>query len=102
MFMFFETEPPVTILEPKDDVHIDCFVSEAVILSCELSRSNGIACWFKDGLKVQEGENVQLGSEGPHRRLSILSASRRDSGEYVCDTGGDSVFFQLSVTGKHT
>ncbi|XP_066519296.1 obscurin-like protein 1a [Hoplias malabaricus] len=97
-FSVYVKEPPVTIVEPKDDVHMDRYVSEEIILNCELSRSNGQACWFKDGLKVQESENVQLSSDGPYRRLTILCASKRDSGEYVCDTGGDSVFFQLIVT----
>ncbi|XP_049335820.1 obscurin-like protein 1a isoform X2 [Astyanax mexicanus] len=91
-------EPPVTIVEPKDDVRLERYVSEEIVLNCELSRSNGDACWFKDGLKVNEDENIRLSSEGPYRKLSILCASRRDAGEYVCDTGGDSVFFQISVT----
>ncbi|XP_053085434.1 obscurin-like protein 1a isoform X2 [Pangasianodon hypophthalmus] len=91
-------EPPVMIVEPKDDIHLDRYVSEEITLSCELSRSNGAACWFKDGLKVQGSENVRLSAEGPYRRLTIICASRRDSGEYLCDTGGDTVFFQLNVT----
>uniref|UniRef100_W5L213 Obscurin-like protein 1 n=1 Tax=Astyanax mexicanus TaxID=7994 RepID=W5L213_ASTMX len=91
-------KPPVTIVEPKDDVRLERYVSEEIVLNCELSRSNGDACWFKDGLKVNEDENIRLSSEGPYRKLSILCASRRDAGEYVCDTGGDSVFFQISVT----
>ncbi|XP_062852863.1 obscurin-like protein 1a [Trichomycterus rosablanca] len=91
-------EPPLMIVDPKDDVCIERCVSEEIILNCELSRSNGEVCWFKDGLKIQETENVLPKAEGPYRRLTILCASKRDSGEYVCDTGGDSVFFQLSVT----
>uniref|UniRef100_A0A671M6G0 Obscurin like cytoskeletal adaptor 1a n=1 Tax=Sinocyclocheilus anshuiensis TaxID=1608454 RepID=A0A671M6G0_9TELE len=88
-------EPPVTIVDPKDDIHMECYVFEEIVLHCELSRSNGEAHWFKDGLKLQESENIRLSAEGPYRRVTILCASRWDSGEYVCDTGGDSVFFQL-------
>ncbi|TRY90337.1 hypothetical protein DNTS_015230 [Danionella cerebrum] len=91
-------EPPITIVEPKDDVHMEHYVSEEIVLNCELSRSNGVAQWFKDGLKLQESDGVQLIAEGPYRRVIIPCASKRDSGEYVCDTGGDSVFFQLFVT----
>lgn len=94
-------EPPVTIVDPKDDIHMEHYVSEEVVLNCELSRSNGEAHWFKDGLKLQESENVRLSAEGPYRRVIILCASKRDSGEYVCDTGGDSIFFQLIITGKY-
>uniref|UniRef100_A0A8C2A311 Obscurin like cytoskeletal adaptor 1a n=1 Tax=Cyprinus carpio TaxID=7962 RepID=A0A8C2A311_CYPCA len=93
-------EPPVTIVDPKDDIHMEHYVSEEVVLNCELSRSNGEAHWFKDGLKLQESENVRLSAEGPYRRVIILCASKRDSGEYVCDTGGDSIFFQLIITGN--
>uniref|UniRef100_A0AAR2KMY6 Obscurin like cytoskeletal adaptor 1a n=1 Tax=Pygocentrus nattereri TaxID=42514 RepID=A0AAR2KMY6_PYGNA len=80
-------EPPVMIVDPKDDVHMDRYVSEVIVLNCELSRSNGQACWFKDGLKVQDCKNIQLSAEGPYRTLTIQCASTRDSGEYVCDTG---------------
>ncbi|XP_031414919.1 obscurin-like protein 1a [Clupea harengus] len=91
-------EPPVMIVDPKDDIHLDRYLSEEIVLNCELSRSSGVARWFKDGLEVRESENVRVSSEGPYRRLTILCGLKEDSGEYVCDTGGDSVFFQLSVT----
>ncbi|MEQ2247435.1 hypothetical protein ILYODFUR_009372 [Ilyodon furcidens] len=91
-------EPPVTIVEPKDDVVMTYYISEEINLQCELSRSNGKVCWFKDGQEVQESDNIQLRSEGPYRRLTIPSGSAVDSGEYVCETNGDSVFFQITVT----
>uniref|UniRef100_A0A3B3XZG2 Obscurin-like protein 1 n=1 Tax=Poecilia mexicana TaxID=48701 RepID=A0A3B3XZG2_9TELE len=91
-------EPPVTIVEPKDDIVMTCYISEEIHLQCELSRSNGKVCWFKDGQEVQESDNIQLRSEGPYRRLTILCGSAVDSGEYVCETDGDSVFFQITVT----
>uniref|UniRef100_A0A8C2G6E8 Obscurin like cytoskeletal adaptor 1a n=1 Tax=Cyprinus carpio TaxID=7962 RepID=A0A8C2G6E8_CYPCA len=99
--MSFTVNIKVTIVDPKDDIHMEHYVSEEVVLNCELSRSNGEAHWFKDGLKLQESENVRLSAEGPYRRVIILCASKRDSGEYVCDTGGDSIFFQLIITGKY-
>lgn len=91
-------EPPITIVDPKDDIHMERYVSEEIVLNCELSRSNGEVQWFKDGLKLQETDNIRLSAEGPYRRVIIFCASKRDSGEYVCDTGGDSVFFQLLIT----
>uniref|UniRef100_UPI0037E7F21D obscurin-like protein 1a n=1 Tax=Semicossyphus pulcher TaxID=241346 RepID=UPI0037E7F21D len=90
-------EPPVMIVEPKDDVVMEGYVSEEIHLQCELSRSSGKVCWFKDGQEVEESNNVKLISEGPYRRLTILSGSVEDGGEYVCETDGDSVFFQLTV-----
>lgn len=88
-------------MDPKDDIHMERYVSEEIVLNCELSRSNGEANWFKDGLKLQESENVRISAEGPYRRVTILCASKRDSGEYVCDAGGDSIFFQLIIAGKY-
>ncbi|XP_044043065.1 obscurin-like protein 1a [Siniperca chuatsi] len=90
-------EPPVMIVEPKDDIVMESYISEEIRLQCELSRSSGKVRWFKDGQVVEESDNVQLISEGPYRRLTILSSSVEDGGEYVCETDGDSVFFQLAV-----
>ncbi|XP_074550831.1 obscurin-like protein 1 [Halichoeres trimaculatus] len=91
-------EPPVMITYPKEDVHLDRHVPEEIILSCELSRQNGVVSWYKDGQKLQESENIKLKVEGPYRRLKILSGGVEDSGEYVCDTADDSIFFHLNIT----
>uniref|UniRef100_A0A3B4VJT8 Obscurin like cytoskeletal adaptor 1a n=1 Tax=Seriola dumerili TaxID=41447 RepID=A0A3B4VJT8_SERDU len=90
--------PPVMIVEPKDDVVMKSYISEEIHLQCELSRSSGKVQWFKDGQEVEESNTIQLISEGPYRRLTILCGSVEDEGEYVCKTDGDSVFFQLNVT----
>ncbi|XP_068612340.1 obscurin-like protein 1a [Brachionichthys hirsutus] len=90
-------EPPVTIVEPKADIVMESRVSEDTRLQCELSRSTGTVRWLKDGRAVEEGGRIRLLSDGPYRRLTILSSSPEDSGEYVCETDGDSVFFQLTV-----
>lgn len=87
------------IVEPKDDVVMESYISEEVYLQCELSRSSGLVRWYKDGHIVEKSDNIQLISDGPYRRLSILSGTVEDAGEYVCETDGDSVFFQLTVTG---
>ncbi|XP_034740739.1 obscurin-like protein 1 isoform X8 [Etheostoma cragini] len=91
-------EPPVMIIYPKEDVHLDRHVPEEIILSCELSRPNGVVSWYKDGQKLQESENIKLKIEGPYRRLKIISSGVEDSGEYVCDTADASIFFHLSIT----
>ncbi|KAM4608671.1 obscurin-like protein 1 [Polymixia lowei] len=91
-------EPPVMIVYPKEDVYLDRHVPEEIILSCELSRPNGVVNWYKDGQKLQDSENIKLKIEGPYRRLKILCSGVEDSGEYVCDTADDSIFFQLKIT----
>ncbi|TNM94127.1 hypothetical protein fugu_002303 [Takifugu bimaculatus] len=76
---------------------MESYISEDIHLHCELSRSSGKVRWFKDGQVVEESHKLQLISEGPYRRLSILKGTANDGGEYVCETDGDSVFFQLTV-----
>ncbi|KAM8749670.1 obscurin isoform 8-T9 [Acanthopagrus schlegelii] len=98
MFKVNIREPPVMIVFPKEDVHLERHVPEEIILSCELSRPNGVVSWYKDGQKLQESENIKLKIEGPYRRLKILSSGVEDSGEYVCDTADDSIFFHLNIT----
>lgn len=88
------------IVEPKDDVVMESYISQEIHLQCELSRSSGKVRWFKDGQVVEDNNDVQLMSDGPYRRLTISSGSVEDCGEYVCETDGDSVFFQLTVKGK--
>lgn len=87
------------IVQPKEDIHLELYLSEEVILSCELSHSSSVVHWYKDGQKLQEVDRIKLKSEGPYRTLVIPHSTIEDSGEYVCDTGDDSAFFQLSITG---
>ncbi|XP_058889463.1 obscurin-like protein 1 isoform X4 [Acipenser ruthenus] len=91
-------EPPVTVVHPRGDVHLEHQVSEQIVLSCELSRSNAAVHWYKDGQELLESDDVILESEGPHRRLIILQGRPENSGEYVCDTADDSIFYQVTVT----
>ncbi|XP_041117501.1 obscurin-like protein 1 isoform X2 [Polyodon spathula] len=91
-------EPPVTVVHPREDVHLEHQVSEQIVLSCELSRSNAAVHWYKDGQELLESDDVILESEGPHRRLIILHGRPENSGEYVCDTADDSIFYQVTVT----
>lgn len=89
------------IVDPKDDIVMDRYISEEIILQCELSRSVGQVRWYKDGQMVSDSDdNVRLTSEGPYRRLTIPRGRAENAGEYVCNTDGDSVFFQLTITGK--
>nr|XP_020647781.1 obscurin-like protein 1 isoform X5 [Pogona vitticeps] len=91
-------EPPIRILHSSaEEAHV-YQVADRVVLSCELSRPDAPVCWYKDGEEVEESESLLLESEGPHCRLIIPSAQVQDSGEFVCDAGGDSAFFNITVT----
>ncbi|XP_053139183.1 obscurin-like protein 1 isoform X2 [Hemicordylus capensis] len=91
------TEPPVQIVHSTADAAHTYQASECVVLACVLSRSNAPVHWYKDGEEVEEAEGLRLESEGPHRRLIIASAQVQDTGEFVCDAGGDSAFFSVTI-----
>ncbi|CAM5146737.1 unnamed protein product, partial [Eretmochelys imbricata] len=93
------SEPPVRIVSSNEDATHTYLASERVVLACELSRADGPVQWYKDGVEVEEGDCLLLEREGPHRRLVIPSARPQDTGEFVCDAGGDSVFYNITVTG---
>ncbi|XP_030435565.1 obscurin-like protein 1 isoform X2 [Gopherus evgoodei] len=92
------TEPPVRIVSSNEDAAHIYLASERVVLACELSHADGPVQWYKDGVEVEEGEHLLLESEGPHRRLVIPLAHPQDTGEFVCNVGGDSVFYNITVT----
>ncbi|XP_048342589.1 obscurin-like protein 1 isoform X3 [Sphaerodactylus townsendi] len=91
-------EPPVRAVHSNaEEVHI-YQVTDRVVLTCELSRPDAPVCWYKEGKVVEGSKALLLESEGPHRRLIIPSAQVADAGEFACDTGGDSIFFHITVT----
>lgn len=75
--------------------------SERLELCCEISREEAPVQWFRDGLEVKEGPNLNLEVNGTQRRLIIPITTVDDTGEYVCDTTDDSVAFLVTVTGKN-
>lgn len=92
-------EPPVRIINPRDEVALIAVSLECVVLTCELSREDAPVRWYRDGLEVEESEALVLESDGPCRRLILPAAQPQDGGEYVCDAGDDSAFFTVTVTG---
>ncbi|XP_063101766.1 obscurin-like protein 1 isoform X8 [Cavia porcellus] len=92
------TEPPVRIINPRDEVALIAVSLECVVLTCELSREDAPVRWYRDGLEVEESEALVLESDGPCRRLILPAAQPQDGGEYVCDAGDDSAFFTVTVT----
>uniref|UniRef100_A0A8D2LTB0 Obscurin-like protein 1 n=1 Tax=Varanus komodoensis TaxID=61221 RepID=A0A8D2LTB0_VARKO len=95
---FLATEPPVRVLHSSAEEDHTYQAGERVVLSCELSRPGVPVHWYKDGEEVEESEGLLLESEGFKHQLVIPSAQVQDSGEFVCDAGGDSVFFNITVT----
>ncbi|XP_048200634.1 obscurin-like protein 1 isoform X2 [Perognathus longimembris pacificus] len=90
-------ENPVHILSPQDKVSLTFMTSERVVLTCELSRVDFPATWYKDGQKVEENESLVVKVDGRKHRLILPAASVQDSGEFECRTEGVSAFFVITV-----
>ncbi|XP_058156034.1 obscurin-like protein 1 isoform X2 [Dasypus novemcinctus] len=90
-------ESPVHILSPQDRVSAAFTTSEQVVLTCELSRVDFPASWYKDGQKVTESESLVVKADGRKHHLILPAAQARDSGEFECRTEGVSAFFSITV-----
>ncbi|XP_063551304.1 obscurin-like protein 1 isoform X4 [Gorilla gorilla gorilla] len=90
-------ESPVHILSPQDKVSLTFTTSERVVLTCELSRVDFPATWYKDGQKVEESELLVVKMDGRKHRLILPEAKVQDSGEFECRTEGISAFFGVTV-----
>ncbi|XP_057407666.1 obscurin-like protein 1 isoform X1 [Balaenoptera acutorostrata] len=90
-------ESPVHILSPQDKVSLTFTTSERVVLTCELSRVDFPASWYKDGQKVEESKSLVVKMDGRKHRLIMPEAQVQDSGEFECRTEGVSAFFSVSV-----
>ncbi|XP_054686750.1 obscurin-like protein 1 isoform X2 [Grus americana] len=90
-------EAPVRIVSSNEEAPHAYTAGQRVELWCQLSRPAAPVCWYKDGEEVEEGESLVLEQEGPWRRLVLPCAQPQDTGEFVCDAGGDSVFYTITV-----
>ncbi|NWZ42290.1 OBSL1 protein, partial [Brachypodius atriceps] len=91
-------DPLVRILE-KDVLltHRHCKAMEDLVLEVHLSHTHGEVKWYKDGEKLQDTGHVRLEEDGVRRSLVILGTTGKDAGEYLCDTGDDSIVFFITV-----
>ncbi|NXL80271.1 OBSL1 protein, partial [Leptocoma aspasia] len=91
-------DPLVRILE-KDvlPTHRRCQAMEDLVLEVHLSHTHGEVKWYKDGEKLQDTGRVRLEEDGVRRSLVILGTTGKDAGEYLCDTGDDSIIFFITV-----
>ncbi|KAM9630958.1 obscurin-like protein 1 isoform 5-T6 [Morphnus guianensis] len=90
-------EAPVRIVSSNEEAPHAYAAGQRVELWCQLSRPAAPVRWYKDGEEVEAGESLVLEQEGPWRRLVLPCARPQDAGEFVCDAGGDSVFYTVTV-----
>ncbi|NXG61417.1 OBSL1 protein, partial [Hemiprocne comata] len=93
------SEPPVKILHPlQRSLGVLVQAPGCVELRCELSVPNAPVRWFKDGLEVDESDNLLLLVEGAWRCLLIPRSSAEDTGEYICESKDEAVSFDVKVS----
>lgn len=74
-------------------------VSDAIVLKCELSRANGVVCWYKDNNRIVANDHFTFEEQGAFRSLIILNAEIGDTGEYMCNAKDDKIVFNVTVQG---
>ncbi|NXK01591.1 OBSL1 protein, partial [Herpetotheres cachinnans] len=92
------TEAPVRIVSSNEEAPHTYVAGQRVELWCQLSRPAAPVRWYKDGEEVEANESLVLEQEGPRCRLVLPCARLQDAGEFVCDAGGDSVFYTVTIT----
>ncbi|XP_077640971.1 obscurin-like protein 1 [Lonchura striata] len=96
-FVVTVTEVPVRIISSNEEAPHAYVVGQRVELWCQLSRPAVPVHWYKDGEEVEVGESLLLEQEGPQCKLVLPCAQTQDTGEFVCDAGGDSAFYTITV-----
>uniref|UniRef100_A0A8C4UQB4 Obscurin-like protein 1 n=1 Tax=Falco tinnunculus TaxID=100819 RepID=A0A8C4UQB4_FALTI len=97
-FVVTVTEAPVRIVSSNEEAPHTYVAGQCVELWCQLSRPAALVRWYKDGEEVEAGESLVLEQEGLRCRLVLPCARPQDAGEFVCDAGGDSVFYTVTIT----
>ncbi|KAM4669508.1 obscurin-like protein 1 [Amazona ochrocephala] len=96
-FVVTVTEAPVKIISSNEEAPHAYMIGQRVELWCQLSRPAAAVHWYKDGEEVEASETLVLEQEGALCRLVLPCAQPQDTGEFVCDAGGDSVFYTITV-----
>uniref|UniRef100_A0A803VQC4 Obscurin-like protein 1 n=1 Tax=Ficedula albicollis TaxID=59894 RepID=A0A803VQC4_FICAL len=96
-FVVTVTEEPVRIVSSNEEASHTYVVGQRVELWCQLSRPAAPVRWYKDGEEVEVGESLVLEQEGSRCKLVLPCAQTQDTGEFVCDAGGDSAFYTITV-----
>uniref|UniRef100_A0A3P8XYJ9 Obscurin like cytoskeletal adaptor 1b n=1 Tax=Esox lucius TaxID=8010 RepID=A0A3P8XYJ9_ESOLU len=91
-------EPPVQILGKNDaNTEKQFFISDDIVLVCELSRANGTVVWYKNNKIIDDNDRYCSEEQGVFRSLVVLNAEIEDSGDYTCDAGDDKMVFSITV-----
>ena len=91
-------EKPVHIF--RDLLNVKAVPGEDAELSCEITKTDGIIHWLKNGRVIRPGPKYEMSVEKYLAKLVIKNATIRDSGDYCCETEGVASRAKLEVRGK--
>ena len=80
--LFLFIDPPTITAHPQGTTKTE---GDNVTLSCNADGNPlPMVSWTKDGFSLVASGNSRISFSGKNRTLTILNASKRDSGEYRC------------------
>uniref|UniRef100_A0A8C4E6N2 Obscurin like cytoskeletal adaptor 1b n=1 Tax=Dicentrarchus labrax TaxID=13489 RepID=A0A8C4E6N2_DICLA len=90
--------PPVTFADiSEEDLFKSVVEQEELVLSCEVTRADGVVQWYKDGAEMQQSNNITMQAEDTKRNLTIHSAQLSDTGTYTCRAGDNVLMFKVKI-----
>lgn len=99
--VLFSAVPPVTFADiTEEDLFKSVEEQQQLVLSCEVSRSDGVVQWYKDGTEMQPSYKATMQIEGTKRSLKIHSAQLSDTGTYTCRAGDNVLMFKVNIRGN--
>lgn len=95
--------PPVIFADiAEEELFKSVVEQEQLVLSCEVSRDDGVVQWYKDGAELHPSHTVTTQAEGTKRNLTIHSAQLSDTGTYTCRAGDNVLIFKVNIRGNNT
>lgn len=85
----------------RDLENISAVRGENATFTCEVTQSNAIIKWTKEGKSIRKSQKYDIIKEDRVMKLVIHNVSSKDAGEYRCEVvGGATAKAKLDVKGE--
>lgn len=91
----------VIVGNSADADHQEMVAGDDLFLACEVSRANASVQWYCNGRPLVADHKICIESYGTLRKIIISNMQPTDSGQYVCDAGGDKMVCNIRVQGNY-
>jgi|SRR6218665_1110655 len=94
----FTIELPVTITSPLKEISI--LEHATATFSCEVSKANQTATWYKNGVEIKPDEKHEITVDGTFQIMNIKDTSAsEDDADYTIKIGDNGSSAHLHVEG---